>query len=62
MPQEPNANKPLDTDNFGIACIEGIAMSDGGKVTVEDQSNIGELLNGGEHFNDFTKAQRKQMA
>ena len=62
MPKEYSCDRPLDKDNFNIACNDGIPMEDGGIATVEDLGDIGALLHGGQHFDDFTPAKRKQLS
>jgi hypothetical protein len=44
--------EPLAVDNFEIACGGGIQMDDGGVSTENNQGNIGELLDGSNHFKD----------
>ena len=55
--ENQNANKPLDVDNMSITSNGGIVKTDGGLATVDDSGNIGELLHGGEHFDDVTEAE-----
>jgi hypothetical protein len=43
---------PLAVNEFEISCSGGIWMEDGGVSRVNNQGNIGQLLDGQHHFDD----------
>jgi hypothetical protein len=51
----------LEFDDITIACNSGIAMMDGSISTVEDKGDIGQLLGGGEHFDNVGEAEKHRL-
>jgi GAF domain-containing protein len=58
---DKSANKVLELDSLAIALGGGISIEDGGIVTTEDLGDIGQLLLGGNHFDDLGEAEKRRV-
>ena len=61
-PTDTKPKKHLQTNDLIIISMGGdIAITNGGNATVKDSGDIGQLLGGGEHFDDIRENEKKRI-